>query len=241
MRDERTTITLHVLAIALMLALLAVPAAVAQSSGGHVEHDGHGEHEGDAHAHHRAMLRGGVQVEDVRGLDIPDVEVLTQDGETVHFYRDLVAGKTVAMNFIFTTCRTICPPLGANFGKLQDLLGERAGDDVHLISVSVDPVTDTPERLRAWGETFGAGPAWTLVTGDKTQVTKLLKALQVFTADINDHSPVVLMGDADSGSWTRAYGLAPPPDLVEMIDSLPPEDPSAAADHHDHDHGEGPR
>lgn len=172
------------------------------------------------HSHHKAMLGAKVEMEQAGELRIPDLPVLTQDGEEVHFYHDLVEGKVVAMNFIFTTCRTICPPLGANFGKLQQILDERAGRDFHLISVSVDPVTDTPERLKAWGETFGAGPGWTLVTGDKGDVTRILKALQVFTPDFNDHSPVVLMGNAATGDWTRAYGLAPPGDLAKVLQAM---------------------
>lgn len=172
------------------------------------------------HSQHKAMLGAKVEMEQAGELRIPDLPVLTQDGEEVHFYHDLVEGKVVAMNFIFTTCRTICPPLGANFGKLQQILDEQAGRDFHLISVSVDPVTDTPERLKAWGETFGAGPGWTLVTGDKGDVTRILKALQVFTPDFNDHSPVVLMGNAATGDWTRAYGLAPPGDLAKVLRAM---------------------
>jgi len=148
------------------------------------------------------------------GLNVPDVSLIDQDGRPVHFYSDLVKDKVVAMNFIFTTCTTICPPMGATFAKLQKLL---AGRDVHLISVSVDPATDTPERLKAWAGKFGAGPGWTLVTGDRNEVTRLLKALGVYTAAIGDHSPLVLLGNDAAHRWTRAYGLAPPAKLAELI------------------------
>jgi cytochrome oxidase Cu insertion factor (SCO1/SenC/PrrC family) len=160
-------------------------------------------------------------------MDIPDVTVVDQTGAERHFYRDLVAGKTVAVNFVFTTCTTICPPMGANFGRLRRELGERAGRDLHLISVSVDPVTDTPERLAAWAEKFGAGDGWTLVTGERGEITRLLKALEVFTPDINDHSPVVLIGNDDAGNWTRAHGLAPPAKLEELLQKA---DAEAAAE-----------
>lgn len=235
-------------ALLLAVVVVALPAAVslAGPGGGH----GHGEHQPEAHgaeahdaqgpddhAHHRAMLGADLQVERVGSLQIPDLPVLTQDGREVHFFSDLIEGKVVAMNFVFTTCRTICPPLGANFGKLQAELGQRLNEDVRLISVSVDPVTDTPERLRAWGETFGAGPGWTLVTGSKDQITRLLKSLQVFTPDIRDHSPTVLVGNAATGTWTRAYGLAPPPELAKMIDQVSSgSEPARLADH---DHGPG--
>ncbi|HSS78257.1 MAG TPA: SCO family protein [Thermoanaerobaculia bacterium] len=153
------------------------------------------------------------------GLNVPDVSLIDQDGRPVHFYSDLVKDKVVAMNFVFTTCTTICPPMGATFAKLQKLL---AGKDVHLISVSVDPATDTPERLKAWAGKFGAAPGWTLVTGDRNEVNRLLKALGVFTAGVADHSPLVLLGNDAAHRWTRAYGLAPPAKLAELIGQMAP-------------------
>ncbi len=150
-------------------------------------------------------------------MAIPDVELLDQNGDKVHFYTDLVKGKTVAINFIFTTCTTICPPLGATFARVQKDLGERAGRDVRLISVSVDPATDTPERMKAWGAKFHAVEGWTLVTGAKPEVDKLLLALGAATASPADHSPTILIGNDAAGQWTRTYGLARPGVLVKLI------------------------
>jgi protein SCO1/2 len=152
-------------------------------------------------------------------LDVPDVPVLDQEGNRLLFRTDLVQGKVVAVNFLFTNCTTICPPLGATFGKLRKLLGDRAGRDVHLISVSVDPTTDTPERLKAWSQKFGQGPGWTLVTGSREDITRLLKALGAYTASVNDHPPLVLISNR-GGQWTRAYGLAPPTKLAALIDQM---------------------
>ena len=153
---------------------------------------------------------------------IPDVALTDQDGRPVHVYSDLIRGRRVAMNFVFTTCTTICPPMGANFEQLQKVLGARAGNDVRLISVSIDPQTDTPQRLKAWGAKFHAGPGWTLLTGRKEDVDRLLKALGVFTPDRADHSPLVLLGNEPAKRWTRAYGLAAPAKLVELLDGLGP-------------------
>lgn len=153
-------------------------------------------------------------------IHVPDVTLRDQDGRELHFYRDLVQGKTVLINFVFTTCTTVCPPMGATFSKVQKLLGDRSGRDVQLISVSVDPAVDTPERLKAWGTRFGAGPGWTLVTGDKGEVDRLLKALAVYTADKGDHSPLVLAGNEAAGRWTRAYGLARPEEMIALVDGL---------------------
>ncbi|HEV7375880.1 MAG TPA: SCO family protein, partial [Pyrinomonadaceae bacterium] len=87
-------------------------------------------------------------------LRIPDATVYNQNGRRLNFYTDLVKGKTVAINFIFTTCTTICPPLTATFRRVQQELGERVGSDIALISISVDPVTDTPERLQDFAAKF---------------------------------------------------------------------------------------
>jgi cytochrome oxidase Cu insertion factor (SCO1/SenC/PrrC family) len=166
-------------------------------------------------------------------MTIPDVELLDQDGRKVRFYTDLVKGRTVAVQFIFTTCTTICPPLGATFARLQKELGARAGRDVRLISVSVDPATDTPERMKAWGAKFHAGEGWTFVTGAKPQVDELLRALGAGVSSPADHTPTVLVGNDATGQWTRAYGLARPTVLVKLIGDAfdgrltpPPSDPT---------------
>jgi protein SCO1/2 len=153
-------------------------------------------------------------------MKIPDTELLDQNGRKIHFYTDLVKGHTVAINFIFTTCTTICPPLGATFARVQKELGDKAGRDVRLISISVDPATDTPERLKAWGEKFHAGESWTFVTGNKSEVDELLRALGASSARREDHSPTVLIGNDVHGNWTRTYGLTNTGKLVQIINDV---------------------
>lgn len=149
---------------------------------------------------------------------IPDTAVYNQDGKRLNFYTDLVKGKTVAINFIFTTCTTICPPLTATFRKVQQDLGERAGKEVELISVSVDPATDVPERLKAFSQKFKAGPGWQFITGSKPDIDRLLAALGAGVSDRNDHTPMVLVGNDAAGYWTRTYGLSPPSTIMKVID-----------------------
>lgn len=158
--------------------------------------------------------------ESVSDMTIPDVTLIDQDGKPVRFYSDLVQGKLVAINFIFTTCTTICPPLTANFAELQRLESGRAREDFGLISISVDPLNDTPQRMQAWGQKFGAQPGWTFLTGDKHDIDNLLKSLGVFTPLKEDHSPLVLVGNEPAGRWTRAYGLASPAKLSQVIERL---------------------
>ncbi|HEX4603572.1 MAG TPA: SCO family protein [Candidatus Angelobacter sp.] len=151
---------------------------------------------------------------------IPDIKVMDQDGKPRHFYSDLVRGKVVVINFIYTTCTTICPPLGATFGKLQKNLGERLGKDVFLISVSVDPATDTPERLRAWGAQFKARPGWTLVTGEKAELTGLLRVLGADAASPENHSPMVLIVNDKAALWKRVYGLGSTAALMHNVEEM---------------------
>ena len=148
---------------------------------------------------------------------IPEVDVLDQNGNALHFYSDLIKGKTVAINFIFTNCTTICPPLAATFARVQKEMGDKVGRDVHFISISVDPLTDTPERLKAWGAKFKAGPGWTFVTGNKEQIDNLLNALGASVSRREDHSPTIIVGNDLKGVWTRTYGLARSAQLVGLI------------------------
>lgn len=148
---------------------------------------------------------------------IPDTTVYDQNGRRLKFYTDLVKGKTVAINFIFTTCTGVCPPLTATFRRVQQGLGERMGRDMELISISVDPATDVPERLKSFSEKFKAGPGWTFVTGSKPEIDRLLEALGGYVSDKNDHTPLLLIGNDAAGFWTRTYGLAPPSQIINLI------------------------
>jgi cytochrome oxidase Cu insertion factor (SCO1/SenC/PrrC family) len=162
-------------------------------------------------------------------LNVPDVPVVDQEGRPIRFYSDLVRGRVVAVNFIFTTCQGVCPPMGTTFARLEAAL---KGRGVRLISVSVDPVNDTPARLAAWAKKYGAGPDWTLVTGRKPDVDGLLRALGAFSADKASHSPFVLLGDDRKGVWRRVHGLSPPETILDAVNALagPPDATASAED-----------
>lgn len=163
-----------------------------------------------------AQVDSGTQAETRQ--NIPDIELIDQDGRTVHLYTDLVKGRVAALSFIFTTCTTICPLIGANLGRLQTELDQSLGGDIALISVSVDPVTDTPQRMKAWGAQFGAGPGWELLTGGKEAVDQLLKAAGLFTPDIQSHSPFLLLVNGRTGDRIRVNAIeTPPPKVAEIL------------------------
>jgi cytochrome oxidase Cu insertion factor (SCO1/SenC/PrrC family) len=160
---------------------------------------------------------------------IPDVTVYDQNNRRLNFYTDLVKGKTVIINFIFTTCTTICPPLSATFRRVQQELGARAGRDVQLISISVDPTVDVPERLKAFSEQFKAGPGWSFVTGSRQDIDQLLKSLGGYVSDKNDHTPMILIGNDKAQFWTRTYGLSPASSLVKIVDEAAGHSPAAGS------------
>lgn len=148
---------------------------------------------------------------------IPDVKVITQDGKTVDFYSDLIKGKVVAVNFVFTSCTTVCPPLGAIFGKLQEQQG-----NAQLVSVSIDPEVDTPQRLKAWSRKFGARPGWTLVTGKKDDIVSILKAMNAYSPDFSNHQPMTIIGNDATGTWKRSYGFTTAAKLSVMLKEVGP-------------------
>ena len=147
---------------------------------------------------------------------IPNARIYDQNGRQLNFYNDLVKGKTVAINFIFTTCTASCPPLTATFRRVQQN-AEQRGLPLQLISISVDPTVDTPERLHAFAEKYNAGPGWTFVTGDKGEIDTLLQGLGAAVSNKNDHTPMIMIGNDGADYWTRAYGLSSPTQLIELI------------------------
>jgi protein SCO1 len=143
-----------------------------------------------------------------------DIEVVDQTNKSLKFYDDLIKNKIVAINFIFTACTSSCPLSTAIFRQVQKKLGQQK---VQLITISVDPVNDTPERLLAFSNKHKAAPSWAFITGDKIAIATLLKTLGVYSADKNDHSNTVIVGNDAAHNWSRLYGF---PQADEIISAL---------------------
>ncbi|MEQ1804010.1 MAG: SCO family protein [Burkholderiaceae bacterium] len=163
-------------------------------------------------------------------ITVPNVQVQDQDGRTRQFFDELVKGRTVAVNFVFTSCTSICTPLAATFKGMQDELARRGVNDARLISVSVDPLNDTPQELSRFARKFGAGANWTFVTGSRKSIDAILLAFGVgtSTSDPSDHSPIVFLGHEPGRRWTRAHGLAAPAVLARQLLDLRTAAPAAA-------------
>jgi|SRR5215213_2100160 len=151
---------------------------------------------------------------------IPDVNCLDQNGKKLHFNTDLVKGKVVVINFVYTTCTYLCTRIGESTVRLQTALGDRVGRDVYLISVSTDPVTDTPEKLKAWATRLKAKDGWTLVTGEKAEIDRLLTVLTGDPSGIKTHSPLLLIGNEAKNVWAENYAFESPAKLIEQIDRV---------------------
>lgn len=158
-----------------------------------------------------------------------DVELVNQDGATMRLYSDLMDGKIVVIDSIFTTCTAVCPVLGQKMQAIQEAAGDRLGKDVHLISISVDPRTDTPAKLRAYGERFDAREGWYFLTGSPENVEVALQKLGYAVEDKEAHSTVVLMGNEQTGLWKKTNGLASTDSLVELFRTVLEDDGSGAA------------
>ena len=153
-------------------------------------------------------------------VKLPNTELLDQNGATVRFASDIVGNRIIALNFIYTDCSTACPVVSAIFSKLQGQLGEKLKQNVRMVSLSINPTTDTPERLKAYAEHFHPEPGWVWLTGEKAQVDVLLKGLGVYRADYTNHTPVILVGDPIRDVWTRFNGFSTPEAIDARIDEL---------------------
>lgn len=155
---------------------------------------------------------------DVVAINPLDLPVVDQDGRTWSFRRDVLApGRFIVMDFIFTSCSTICPVQSTVLARVQDLLGDRVGRDVRLVSVSIDPDNDTPEVLKEQAERYGSGSGWLWLTGKPDEIERLLSGMGALAETPGDHAGFFLVGDADSRAWWRIDGSAAPEDIVAKI------------------------
>ena len=149
-----------------------------------------------------------------------DVELVNQDGERHRFYSDVLKGKTVVIYAFFTTCKSVCQPMSRNMEKVQEALGERVGRDVFLVSISVDPLTDTPARLKEYAQKFHARKGWTFLTGKKENVDWALYKVGQYVESKDDHTTIWIIGNEATGLWKKALGLAKAEDLTAVVESV---------------------
>ncbi|MBK5103260.1 MAG: SCO family protein [Burkholderiales bacterium] len=176
------------------------------------------------HAHqnhaHPAQQAEADQAAGKVHIKVPDTVLTDQNGKSLRFRTEAMADRLVVINFVYTTCSTVCPVQSALFADVQKRLGERAGRDVALISVTVDPLRDTPARLKEFAAGYGAGPGWSLYTGSSQAVDEVLKAFDAYTANFTEHPPAVLVGDPRSGEWVRFFGFPSTEQILGRLTEL---------------------
>jgi protein SCO1 len=150
----------------------------------------------------------------VANYSVPDVTLLNQDGETVSLRTLAASGKPVIMDFIFTTCTTVCPLLSAGLSNLRAELGERS-PRVQMISITIDPEQDRPEQLKEYGSRFDAGAGWTFLTGSREEIGRVLQAFDAIIVDKMSHEPLYVLRGPNSDEWIRIRGLVGSGDLLK--------------------------
>jgi protein SCO1/2 len=147
-----------------------------------------------------------------------DLEVIDHEGKPAKFRSDVIGDRIVVMDFVYTTCTTVCPVLTAIMGQVQERLGERLSKDVFLHSLSVDPIIDTPQRLKAYARRHKS--RWSYWTGHKAAVDRVLEGLGTYAPDFIDHLSLIMVGDGKTGDWTRFYGFVSPDQILAKVDEL---------------------
>jgi protein SCO1/2 len=146
---------------------------------------------------------------------IPAVRLVRDDGKVVSFPEELNDGRPVVLNFIFTTCSSICPLMSQTFAQFDSELGVDR-ERVHLMSISIDPEEDTPARLREYAHKFHAGPEWQHYTGTIEASLAAQRAFNVWRGDKMSHTPITLLRAAPGKPWLRIEGFVTPTELLQL-------------------------
>ena len=212
----------------LAAAMLTLNLGAAETGDDHEHHAADGDD--DPHAHHRAMMNKPAEPAKTTEVELLDLVLMDQNGDEKKFVSDVIGDRIVVMDFVYTSCTTVCPVISAVFGQVQNKLGDQLGEDVVLVSVSVDPVRDTPQRLKAYAAKHNAEPGWIWLTGHKRTMDDVLDGLGAYSTNFEDHPAMVLVGDGGTGQWTRSFGFPSPDRLVEQVNTLQAARIAAAGD-----------
>src|SRR3954470_2347714 len=177
------------------------------------------------------VLTGVTQGAEMRWKEgyIPNVPVVTQDGRTLLFYDDVLKGKITIISFIYTSCRDICPVVTARLSQLEDKLGDSAGRDYFFVSISIDPVNDTPDKLKDYSKAFGIGPGWLFLTGKTEDINLIRHRLGERSRALTEHRNEVLLFNGTTGEWERNSAFGDITVLAAAVRSMDPGQRDAAA------------
>ncbi|MFN4025643.1 MAG: SCO family protein [Hyphomonas sp.] len=164
----------------------------------------------EVHHVHAAAEPSGTEQRSL--VVLSDQPMLDQHGETRRLKSDVAGQKIIVVDFIFTSCQTICPVTTALLAESHRRLADVPAEDLAFVSMSIDANVDTPERLAAFAGRHRAN--WTFLTGEKRIMDEALVWLNAYATNPEDHAAMILIGDGATGSFSRIYGL-PDPVFVE--------------------------
>lgn len=151
----------------------------------------------------------------------PNVVLKTQDNKPVRFYDDLIKGKVVMINFMFTSCDSLCPRATSNLANVQDILGKHLGRDIFMLSISLDPVTDTPKVLKKYARHFKIKRGWYFLTGEKKDIDLIRRKLGASPKSssryIGEHTEVLIIGNEATGTWIAIPSLTKPNNIAASV------------------------
>lgn len=198
------------------------------SAEGH--HHEHGAEHAPEHAGHdpgHGPEHGGKYSRMLESYEVPDVLLLGQDGEAVRVAGLLETEKPVMLNFIFTSCTTICPVQTATFSSVQERLAAEQ-DEVQMVSISIDPSYDTPSRLADYAERHGAAEPWRFLTGEPETIRRVERAFDAYRGDKMSHRPLTFLRARPDAPWLRLEGFPTSADLVREYRVLAHSGPAPA-------------
>ena len=151
-----------------------------------------------------------------------NLPVVDQNGRQLKFYDDLIKDKVVVIMFIYTSCTDICPITTMRMTQIEDELGDAVGRDIFIISITVDPEHDTPEKLKAYSKAFGTGPGWSFVTGKPADIRAINYRLGERSKVLSDHRNEIVLGNDATGEWQRDNVMGDLPRVTRSIREMDP-------------------
>lgn len=137
--------------------------------------------------------------------------LVDQDGVSHRFFSDLLSGRVVLINVIFTNCKNACPMQTQRLQSVRRQLGEHFGSEIVFLSLSVDPKRDNPRVLKQFAIKQNADvPGWRFLVGEEPTIAAVLGRLGQWTDDPANHNTLLLAGNADKAHWLKLRPDSPP-------------------------------
>lgn len=166
-----------------------------------------------------AVQPGSALVRSAASYRSSGVLLTRADGRRVALDDELRHTGPVVLNFVFTTCSAVCPIASQTFSQLQGKL--KQADHVRLMTISTDPLNDTPAVLRTYASKYGASKDWQFYTGTVDASVDAQRAFDAYRGDKMNHAPFTLVRAGIGKSWVRLEGFPSADDLLRELQPAP--------------------